>query len=82
MAFDKLTIVFGCSIAADSMSTVSSVSAVSACFVIDLDCFLGFDNLEAVFGCPTVTHFVSLLFGFSIVFASLLFFYRFLKNKS
>ena len=35
------------------------------------DCVIGFNNLEAVFGCPTVTDFILLFFGFSTIFDNL-----------
>ena len=69
--------VFGCSKLTDSMSTIFGFFAVSACFVIILDCFIGFNNLEAVFGSPTVTDFLSQLLGCSTVFDNLLIFSSF-----
>ena len=45
------------------------------CCVIIVDYFIGFDCLKAVFECPTVTHFMSLLITFSRVSNILLIFY-------
>ena len=43
-----------CSVVAHYMPIMFGFSTVSACGAMTSDYFIGFDNLEAVFRCPTV----------------------------
>ena len=67
----------------DSMAIMIGSFTVSIFWVIICDYFTDFENLEAVFGCPTVTDFMSSLFGFSAVLDTFRFFLSlFFENRS
>ena len=68
MIFDNLATVFGCSIVTDS---TTDFSTVSSSWVTIFDCAIGFNKLETVLGCLTLTAFMSALFWFFIVFDTL-----------
>ena len=67
---------FGCSIVTDFKLTMFGFSAVSDCWVIVFVCFIGFENLVAVFGF-IVGGLKSKILDFSTVFDSLIIFFIF-----
>ena len=52
------------------MTIMFGFSMIPPCWVIIFNWFIGFDHLNADFGCAAVTGFMSLLFCFSTVFDS------------
>ena len=64
--FDNLTF-----IVTGFMSVMFVFYTVSPCLILTFDCFIGFDNLVAVFGCSIVCSSMSTILRFSITFNSL-----------
>ena len=68
------------SIVTDSVPSVFGFSTFSGWFSL-FNCFIGFDDLKALFGCPTANDFMSPL-RFPAVFESLRFLILFLINHN